>query len=159
MKKCMYYSMTLEQKWEEIHYCERDESEQNDVVLVDVDVEREVVTVGGMRARKIERVDPWGFYWYRAFDPYKRKKASVGLSSAIVENMRWVEEDGGRPCGRERVVRVREEVRRLEGEGGHQWGRFKCYVLVESFCLRRLDGRLLIRYDFRHTHNIKCKWE
>lgn len=157
MKKSIFYSMTLQQRWEEIYSCGRGEiTEENGVVHVNADVEREVVMVGGMEARKSDRVDPNGFYWYRAHDPYKRKRATVGLNTAIVENMRWVEEEGGRPCGRERVVRVREQVTMLEGS---EWERLSCYVMVESFCLRRLDGRLLLKYDFRHTQKIRIKWE
>lgn len=163
MKKAMFYSLTLEQRWEEIYSCGREELEEEEeggrsgVVSVRAEVESEVVKVGGMEARRSDKVDDNGFYWYRAYDVYKRKRASVGVSTAVVEGMRWVEEDGGRPCGgggREKVVRVREEVRRMEA-----WERMKCYVLVESFCLRRLDGRLLLRYEFRHTHRIRCKWE
>nr|AFK45073.1 unknown [Lotus japonicus] len=70
--------------------------------------------------------------------------------------MRWVEEQGGwaHGHGKERMVRVREEVRSQT-----QWVRFGCYVLVESFCLRTLDGKLVLRYDFRHPHHVKFKWE
>lgn len=155
MKKSMFYSMTLEQKWEEIYSCSSDESE-GEVVIVDTHVEREVVLVSGMEATKIGRNDPNGFFWFRAYNPYNRKRVNVGLSSAIIENMRWVQEAGGWAYGngKEKVVRVREEVRRQS-----EWQRFGCYVLVESFCLRTLEGKLLLRYDFRHSHKIKCKWE
>ncbi|XP_061353638.1 uncharacterized protein LOC133298386 [Gastrolobium bilobum] len=155
MKKSMFYSMTLEQKWEEIYSCGSDESE-GDVVVVNVNVEREVVLVSGMEATKNGRVDSNGFFWFRAYNPYNKRRVNVGLSSAIIEHMKWVQEEGGRTHGhgRERVVRVREEVR-SQGE----WQRFGFYVLVESFCLRTLEGKLLLRYDFRHTHKVKCKWE
>ncbi|WVZ15441.1 hypothetical protein V8G54_013007 [Vigna mungo] len=101
-------------------------------------------------------VDADGFFWFRAYDPYNRRKANVGLSSAIVEPMRWVEEGGGwaHDHGREKMVRVREEARNQT-----EWLRFACYVLVESFCLRTLEGKLVLRYDFRHIHNVRCKWE
>ena len=159
MKKSIFYSMTLQQRWEEIYSCGREEitqGEQNDGILVNADVEREVVMVGGMKANRSDRVDPNGFYWYRAYDPNKRIRASVGLNIAVVENMKWVQDEAGRTCGRERVVRIREEVRRLEGS---EWQKLSCYVMIESFCLRRLDGKLLLRYDFRHTQNIRFKWE
>lgn len=157
MKKCMYYSMTLEQRWEEVYSCGREESEGDDgVVVVDVCVEREVAMVSGMEATRSGSTDADGFFWFRAYDPYSRRKANVGLSSAIVEHMRWVQEAGGwaNGHGREKVVRVREEARN-QGE----WLRFGCYVLVESFCLRTLEGKLVLRYDFRHIHKVKCKWE
>ncbi|TKY50080.1 hypothetical protein E2542_SST27534 [Spatholobus suberectus] len=156
MKRCMYYSMTLEQRWEEVYSCGSDESEGNDVVVVNVCVEREVVLVSGMEATRNATTDANGFFWYRAYDSYNRRRANVGLSSAIVEHMRWVQEAGGwaHGHGRERMVRVREEARSQS-----EWLRFGCYVLIESFCLRTLDGKLVLRYDFRHTHKVKCKWE
>ncbi|XP_027359260.1 uncharacterized protein LOC113867942 isoform X2 [Abrus precatorius] len=155
MKKSMFYSMTLEQRWEEVYTCGNDESE-GDVVIVNVCLEREVVLVNGMEATKNGRTDANGFFWFRAYNPYNRRRANVGLSSAIVDHMRWVQEAGGWVYGhgRERMVRVREEARSQS-----EWLRFGCYVLVESFCLRTLDGRLVLRYDFRHTHKVKCKWE
>lgn len=162
MKRSMYYSMTLEQRWEEVYTCGSEESEGNnnncnDVVVVNVCVEREVVLVSGMEATRNGGTDANGFFWFRAYDPCSRRRANVGLSLAIVEHMRWVQEAGGWAYGngRERVVRVREEAR----SQSDQWLRFGCYVLVESFCLRTLDGKLVLRYDFRHTHKVKFKWE
>lgn len=169
MKKSMYYSMTLEQRWEEVYTCGNDhhheKSDEGDdngggggggVFIVNVCVEREVVLVSGMEATRNGSTDANGFFWYRAYDAYNKRRANVGLSSAIVEHMRWVQEAGGWAYGhgRERVVRVREEARCQS-----EWLRFGCYVLVESFCLRTLDGKLVLRYDFRHTHKVKCKWE
>ncbi|KAG2384211.1 hypothetical protein LR48_Vigan10g223400 [Vigna angularis] len=157
MKKCMYYSMTLEQRWEEVYSCGSEESEGGDgVVAVNVSVEREMVMVSGIKATRNGSSDADGFFWFRAYDPYNRRKANVGLSSAIVEHMRWVQEGGGwaHGHGREKMVRVREEARNQS-----EWLRFACYVLVESFCLRTLEGKLVLRYDFRHIHNVKCKWE
>ncbi|KAL1291799.1 hypothetical protein HN51_060310 [Arachis hypogaea] len=158
MNKSLFYVMTLEQKWEEIYSCGSDEiSEEGNVVIVNAYVEREVALVSGMEATKHSRSDCNSMFWFRAVNPYNRRRVSVGLSSAIIENMRWVQEAGGwvNGNGRERVVRVREEVKSESDE----WQRFACYVLVESFCLRTLEGRLVIRYDFRHTHKIKYKWE
>ncbi|KAI4346785.1 hypothetical protein L6164_007653 [Bauhinia variegata] len=155
MKKSMYYSMTLEQRWEEIFTCESGEIEAGNTLTVNANVQREVVLVsGGMEASKINRIDPNGFFWFTSYNPYDRSRVSVGVSSAIVENMRWVQEAGGWAYGNQRVVRIREEVTRES-----QWQRFGCYVLVESFCLRRLEGRMVLRYDFRHTDKIKYKWE
>ncbi|CAI8594183.1 unnamed protein product [Vicia faba] len=160
MKKSMFYSMTLEQKWEEIYSCGRDydnENEsENNVVKLNVFVEREKVLICGMEATKNGRVDDNGFIWFRVYNPYDKRRVSVGLSSAIIDNMRWVEEQGGWVYGhgRERDVSVEEEVTCQS-----EWNRFGCYVLVESFCIRTLDGKFVLRYDFRHTHKIKCKWE
>lgn len=157
MRKNLFYKMTLEQRWEEIYTCERDnENENESVVNVNVYVEREVVLVYGMEATKSGKSDVNDFMWFRGYNGINRRRVSVGLSSGIVENMRWVEEQGGWVYGngRERVVTVKEEV-----TCEREWNRVGCYVLVESFCLRTLDGKLVLRYDFRHTHKIKCKWE
>ncbi|KAF8039151.1 hypothetical protein BT93_B1640 [Corymbia citriodora subsp. variegata] len=37
--------------------------------------------------------------------------------------------------------------------------RFGCYVLVESFVLKRKDGTEVLAYDFTHTHQVRSKWE
>ncbi|KAJ7974219.1 DUF1262 family protein [Quillaja saponaria] len=155
MKKSMFYLITLEQWWEEIYSCINVENGGN-VVVVDTDVQREVALVCGIEAVKDDRVGyNNGFVWFRAYNPNSRR-VSVGLSTAIVDNMRWLQEDGGWVSGQEGEVRVErtEEVRSQNG-----WKRFGCYVLVQSFGVRRLDGSLVLRYDYRHTHKIKCKWE
>ena len=46
-----------------------------------------------------------------------------------------------------------------ESKGISGWKSFGCYLLVESFVLRRMDGSVVLNYDFKHTHQIKCKWE
>jgi hypothetical protein len=51
-------------------------------------------------------------------------------------------------------------VKRVEefgGDGG--WKKFGCYVLVERFVLRRMDGSLVLTNDFKHTHQVRSKWE
>lgn len=156
MKKSMFYTMTLEQKWEEIYSCGNVNSE-DDVVIVDVDVQREVTFVAGKEAARDDRNGHNGFVWFKVHNPNSRGgELGVGLSSAIVENIRWVEEAGGWVNGAEREVRV-ERVEQITSES--EWERFGCYVLVESFVLRRMDGGLVLKWDFRHTDRIQCKWE
>ncbi|TQD75209.1 hypothetical protein C1H46_039250 [Malus baccata] len=43
--------------------------------------------------------------------------------------------------------------------GVYKWRKFGCYVLVERFVLKRMDGSLVLTYDFRHTHHIRSTWE
>lgn len=50
-----------------------------------------------------------------------------------------------------------ERVEEITSENG--WRKFGCYVMVESFFLRRMDGSLAWRSDFRQTDKIRCKWE
>ncbi|KAG2709989.1 hypothetical protein I3843_04G004400 [Carya illinoinensis] len=159
MKKTMFYTMTLEQKWEEIYSRGKANSEDN-VVIVNADVQREVTLVARQEAVKDDRHAQNGFIWFRVDNSQNGRRArrvvGVGLSYAIVENMRWVQEAGGWVNGAEREVKV-ERVEQITSES--EWQRFGCYVLVESFVLRRMDGSLVLKCDFRHTHRTRCKWE
>lgn len=177
MRKSILYTMTLEQCWEEIFSCGNinvdsnssssstnnnrqstlgNNNNNNNVVNVNKDVQREVYLVGGMEGVRDDRS---GFSWFKVYNPNGRRGVmSVGLSFAIVEHMRWVLEEGGWVDGEDRDKEVRvERVEENRSENG--WRRFGCYVLVESFLLRRLDGSLVLKCSFRHTQRIKCKWE
>ncbi|XP_068334220.1 uncharacterized protein [Pyrus communis] len=156
MKKSKYYRVTFEQWWEEIYSCGNVNREGN-VVNVSVDVQREVAMVSAMQAVKDDRNGRTGFTWYKAHNPYSKKVVSVGLSSAIVQNMRWVLEAGGWVSGGDEMdVRVEKAE---EITSATRWRKFGCYVLVESFSLKRMDGSFVWRSDFRHTDKIRCKWE
>ncbi|KAF8364818.1 hypothetical protein HHK36_033204 [Tetracentron sinense] len=154
MKNSMFYEMTLEQRWEEIYMCEN-ESNDGNAVVVNVSVQREVASVFGEEAVIDDTHGIDGVMWLRSIN-HLRGNLRVGLSLAIVEKMRWVQEKGGWVDGEDRDVKV-ERIEEFEGEMG--WKRFGCYVLVESFVLRRIDGSLLLTWDFRHTHRIQSKWE
>ncbi|KAL7232111.1 hypothetical protein ACSBR2_010182 [Camellia fascicularis] len=162
VRRSLLYEMTLEQWWEEIYSCENESNEANVVVIVNVNatVKSEAVLAYGIEAVKDERHvdDIDGFVWFRVIEDQVCRRVvgmGVGLSSAIVEKMRWVEERRGWVDGGERgvIVEREEEVRGA-------WKRFSCYVLVESFVLkRRMDGLVLLSCKFRHTHMTQCKWE
>ncbi|CAK9316782.1 unnamed protein product [Citrullus colocynthis] len=151
MDRSMYYEMTLEQRWEEIFGCENFE-DGNRVVDFGVCVEKEMAAVLGKRVAVGERDVGDGFVW---FSP-----ARVGLSLAIVERIKWLEEKVGFEWveeGKEMEVKVK---RREEFDGvGIVWKRFGCYVLVERFVLKRMDATLVLSWEFRHTHQIRAKWE
>ncbi|WOH07771.1 hypothetical protein DCAR_0727205 [Daucus carota subsp. sativus] len=154
MENSMFYEMTLEQRWEKIFEC--DYTDQGNVVMVDAVVPRESVLVGGREAvwNKKNVVD--NAIWFKSFGS-QGEEVSVGLSLEIVERMKWEEERVGWAGGDEREVRVnRVEEFRGDAEG---WKKFGCYVLVESFVLKRMDGSVVMTYDFKHTHQIKCMWE
>ena len=70
--------------------------------------------------------------------------------------MKWEPERAGWLGGTEREVRV--ELMEYFGEKG-EWREFGCFVLVESFVFKRMDGSLLMTYDFKHPHQIKCTWD
>ncbi|KAE9615430.1 hypothetical protein Lalb_Chr04g0255131 [Lupinus albus] len=93
--------------------------------------------------------------WFKSFDE-KGAEISVGLSLEIVERMKWEQGRVGWVGGNDRKVRLE----RVEEFGlNKMWKHFSCYVLVESFVLKRMDGKLVLAYDYRHTHQIRCKWE
>lgn len=156
MRKSLLYTVTLEQCWEEI-FSAGNSNAGRDAVRFEVDVKREASVIGGFEC---VRRDEGSMSWFRVYNPGGKKGViGVGLSYAIVEHMRWVLEEGGWVSGggdRDGYESVRVEE---SGCVGVAWKRFCCYVLVESFVLRRLDGTLVLKCSFRHTHRIKCKWE
>ncbi|CAK9157340.1 unnamed protein product [Ilex paraguariensis] len=153
IKRSMYYEMTLEQRWEQIFSCENNFSVRNSV-LVDVSVQTEVVSVADIEAVWNEREVLDGAIWFRSFGNVGR--VSVGLREEIVERMKWEQQRADWLNGENRQARVK----RVEDFGGvGEWRKFGCYVLVERFVLKRMDGSLMMTYDFKHTHQIKSKWE
>ncbi|XP_065854696.1 uncharacterized protein [Euphorbia lathyris] len=153
MRRSMLYKMTLEQHWEEIYTWENVNNNENSmIVIVNANVEREVDYVFGREGRKDVKVNDGGFIWYRG-----GRGLNVGLSYAIVEKMKMVEEEGGWVDDvNERNVRIERRVH-ITSENG--WRKLSCFVLVETFVLRRMDGTLVLKCDFRHTHQIKSKCE
>ncbi|KAI6706187.1 hypothetical protein NL676_009149 [Syzygium grande] len=163
MNKSMFYKMTLQQNWEELHTCENNVTNKgNNKASVNVALPKEAASVFGMRAAKLgdgeETSD--GFVWFRVMTHEKQwRGVRLGVSEAIAEKMKWVMKEGGwvdDGDGSGREVRV-ERVEVFKGD--RKWKRFGCYVLVESFVLTRLDGSLVLKCDFRHTDKIQCKWE
>ncbi|GMI65588.1 hypothetical protein like AT1G13510 [Hibiscus trionum] len=149
MVKSLFYTVTLERMWENIYSWENDgrESRGNSVAL-NVEIKREVDFLFGVEVLRRDGIDNEGFIWFGSGGE------EVGLSSTVFEGMRWLEESVGWLDGVERVERVVE----IGGDGGG-WRRIDCYVLVERFALRRMDGTLVLNCDFRHTHEIRTKWE
>ncbi|XP_065852084.1 uncharacterized protein [Euphorbia lathyris] len=148
MDSSRYYEMTLEQRWERIFCCENDGNQGN--VDVDVVIETEAVEVCG-KAGMYDENSVDGMVWFKSLD----KTASVGLSLGVVERMKWEEVRFG--WSGEKEVRVKR-VDEFGGEG-HQWKRFGCYVLVERFVLKRMNGSLVLTNDFKHPQRIITKWE
>ncbi|XP_061986051.1 uncharacterized protein LOC133704984 [Populus nigra] len=149
-----YYEMTLEQRWELIFACENSVSEGNSVI-VDAVVQREVIAVAGREVEPDERNLVDGIMWFRS-SSNGGGEASVGLSLEVVERMKWEQERAGWLGGNESYATVKR-VEEFGGIGG--WKKLGCYVLVERFVLRRMDGSLVLTYDFKHTHQIRSKWK
>ncbi|CAH2037926.1 unnamed protein product [Thlaspi arvense] len=150
LKSSTYYSMTLYQKWEEVYSCENTYKENREVV-VDVEVEPEVVKLAGQEiGKKTTSVDENGVVWFEDSD----KK--IGLRSVVTERMKWEEERFGWKNEQQRAVVKRSE---RFSEGGSSWKIYRCYVLVESFVLRRMDESLVLTFEFRHVDKLKSKRE
>lgn len=155
--RTMYYEMTLEQRWEQILAKEHSkEHDRGNAVAVDVVVQSEVVVVGGMEGVCDDRyVGDDGVVWFRSSNNLG-EETKVGVSLAIVERMKWEQERVGWVGGDEGKVRV-ERVEEYGGMG--EWNKFGCFVLVERFVLKRMNGSLVVSHEFKHSHQIKCKWE
>ncbi|XP_073525560.1 uncharacterized protein [Phyllobates terribilis] len=152
VKNSMYYEITLEQQWDRVFYCDNTQYEgSRNTVFVDVAVPNESVKIAEVDAVQ-QGNDNNGVVWFSSMDGRER----VGLSSLIVGRMKW--EEG-------RVGWVSDEgnqgnVLKIDEFGGlGKWERYGCYILVERFVLRRMDGSLLLTYSFNHTHHIRSKWE
>ena len=158
VRRSVYYEMTLEQKWEQIFAYENEnendskDENNNNTVAVDVVVEGEVIAVAEGGAVLEEGNGDGGVMWFRG-----GSGGRVGLRKEIVERMKWEQERAGWDGEKGREVRV-ERAEEYGGKG--RWRRFGCYVLVETFVLKRLDGSLVLSYGFKHTtHQIKSRWE
>lgn len=156
MNVSMYYEMTLEQRWEQILSCGNSYNEDN-VAVVDVAVQSEVVSLAGfMEAVSDDNINVAnGVIWFRTSNSVGGE-ISLGLSTKITERMRWEQERFGFIGGTKRHVTVKR-VEEFRGVG--DWRKFGCYMLVERFVLKRMDGSLVLTYDFKHGHQIRTKWE
>ncbi|CAJ2647674.1 unnamed protein product [Trifolium pratense] len=154
MKMSMFYELTLEQRWETIFSKENETNGENNV-LVDVAIQTEVAKVGGREALWDENRLVDGVLWFKSVEDVG-KETSFGLSLEVVKAMKWEQERFGWIAGNGRQVRVTKVE---EFDGTNKWKKFSCYVLVESYVLKRMDGRLVLTYDYRHSHQIRSKWE
>ncbi|CAL5338707.1 unnamed protein product [Camellia sinensis] len=156
MKRSMFYEMILEQRWEQIFCCENDYSKGN-VVSLDVAVQTEMVIMAGRNAVWDENSVTNGVIWFTSLVGVG-EEVNIGLSSLIVDRMKWEQERGGWISSQKRQARV-NKTEEYAGIGVGGWSRFGCYVLVERFVLKRMDGSVALTYDFKHTHVIRSKWE
>ncbi|KAJ4961970.1 hypothetical protein NE237_021880 [Protea cynaroides] len=158
MKRSMFYEITLQQQWKQIYECENHLNDHN-FVVVDVSVQREVALLSGAEALHNHTNVTEGVIWFSTVNGAAAggESSRVGLSSAVVKRMRWEQERVGWVGGKENQVRV-ERVEEFQG-GKNGWKKYGCYVLVERFVFKRMDGSLLLTYEYRHAHQIRGKWE
>uniref|UniRef100_A0A1J3JQ69 Insecticidal crystal toxin domain-containing protein n=1 Tax=Noccaea caerulescens TaxID=107243 RepID=A0A1J3JQ69_NOCCA len=153
MKKSMYYSMTLHQRFEEVFFCENVDDDKQFEVVVDVEVETEVVKLEGEKiARETKGVASDGVVWFSTVSGTGQEK--IGLGIVVLERMKWEEERFGWSKMSSNIKRSE----RFEGGSSH-WKSYRCYVLVESFELKRSDESLVLRYEFKHVDKLKSKWD
>ncbi|EFH69013.1 predicted protein [Arabidopsis lyrata subsp. lyrata] len=154
MNKSMYYSMTLQQRFEEVFFCENVDNNKYREVVVDVEVETEVVKLEGDKiAREIKGVNSDGVVWFSVSATDK-----IGLGSVVLERMKWEEERFGWSNKGDELRSSIKRTEKFEGGGPH-WKSYRCYVLVESFELKRADGSLVLTYEFKHVDKLKSKWD
>ncbi|KAG6654036.1 uncharacterized protein LOC122309164 [Carya illinoinensis] len=153
MTRSMYYKITLEQKWEQLFSCEKSESQSN-AVVVDAVVQREEVLIAGMKVVDLNVVDE--VMWFKSFGN-GGGEVRVGLSMLVVERMKWEQIRVGWVGGNERQVALKR-VEEFGGSAG-EWMKFGLYVLVERFVVKRMDGSLVLTYDFKHINQTRAKWE
>ncbi|CAO2825472.1 unnamed protein product [Amaranthus hypochondriacus] len=160
MKKSMFYEVTLEQYWEEINSQENKGNEEDETIVTDILVKREEALVYGAEAT-IDVNHMLGFVCFTVPSNLGNgNRVKFGLSLAVFEAMRGIQVERGWIEDQEHDVRVQRIDRfRRKGKGDRRWKRFGCYVLVETFLIRRIDGILIMKYNFKHTHQIQCKWD
>lgn len=157
VKKSLFYEMNLEQRWERIFVCENENRQNgNNTVIMDVVIPTELVKIkGNIDASRDDTNKNGGVVWFKSIYSSDQQEG-VGLSSLVVDRMVWEEERFGW------VSRDGKQVRGVKTEEYGQigwWTKFGCYVLVETFVLRRIDGSVVLTYDFLHTDQLKTKWE
>ncbi|XP_021755400.1 uncharacterized protein LOC110720652 isoform X1 [Chenopodium quinoa] len=156
IKDSVYYEMTLEQRWERIFITDSSYNQgNNNKVMMDVVVRTQEFAVGGKDAVIDERTSDNKAVWFQTIGNVGEQQ-SVGLNKLIFERMLWEQERVGWVNGKEKQVRM---IRDEEYGGIGWWARFGCYVLVERFVLKRIDGTVILTCDFKHTRQIKTNWE
>ncbi|GMH20686.1 hypothetical protein Nepgr_022527 [Nepenthes gracilis] len=164
MEKSLFYEVTLQQSWQEIYSHENESGGEENVVRVRATVKREEPLFYG-----VEVVKDWGCLgdgWasFKGSSNWNDGRGvKLGLSLAVVENMRgieeerrWIDGDGGcRGGSRDEVDKRVEQGRRID----YGWRRFGCFVLVESFLVRRMNWILIMKYNFRHSHKVQGRWD
>uniref|UniRef100_A0A0D6QST4 Uncharacterized protein n=1 Tax=Araucaria cunninghamii TaxID=56994 RepID=A0A0D6QST4_ARACU len=150
LMECPFYKMLLEKFWEEIY------SVDVGIAGEDVFVQKTVRVEGGLLfgEESVEEVaDDDTSVWFKGIGNRLGKACGVRLSWPIIAKIRA---DQGRTGsgGGGRDVRVEKSFSRA-GTGR----KFRCYVVVERYVLKRMDGSIALTYSFRNCDQIQGKWE
>ncbi|XP_004973420.1 uncharacterized protein LOC101762614 [Setaria italica] len=129
MERSAFYEVTLEQRWEPVHAHAAGVSK----------LASNRALIGGSVEAKQEVGSSGngdGYVWFRAAATGQR----IGVCTSVWERMRWEEYRGG-------WVDEEEDAGRLAGGS----------VLVERFVVKRLDGSVVVAFDFAHLNKFRSK--
>lgn len=139
-----FYKMDLEKFWEEIYSTEVSSGEQDKDIFMQRTIRVEEALLLGSEAVKETLVED-GSVWMEGL------RTAVRLSWPVIAKMRA---DQGRKGsdGIGRDVKVEKLFNNI-GIGR----KFVCYVVVERYVLKRMDGSIVLTYSFRHWNQVKGK--
>ncbi|XP_025821913.1 uncharacterized protein LOC112897734 [Panicum hallii] len=128
MERSAFYEVTLEQRWEPV---------RPDGGVSKVASNRALVG-GSVEAKQEVGSSRYGdaYVWFRAAATGQR----VGVCETVWERMRWEEYRGG-------WVDEEEDAGKVAGGS----------VLVERFVVKRLDGSVVVAFDFAHLNKVRAK--
>ncbi|XP_057828330.2 uncharacterized protein LOC131039558 [Cryptomeria japonica] len=149
LMECPFYKMVLEKFWEVIYSTQC-------MTGQDVDVEKtltveEVLLFGEEVTEEIRNND--GSVLFKGVGKQSEQATGVKLSWPIIAKIRADQDRYGLKQGGG-DVRVKKSFRGTGTEG-----KFACYVVVERYVLKRMDGSIALTYSFRNSNQIKEKWE
>ncbi|CAL4998619.1 unnamed protein product [Urochloa decumbens] len=136
MERGAFYEVTLDQRWEpELHGHAHAAGVSSKVACIRALIGGSVEAKQEATAGSSRRGDS-GYVWFRAAATGQR----VGVCASVWERMRWEEYRGGW---------VDEEEHAGKVAGGS--------VLVERFVVKRLDGSVVVAFDFVHLNKVRGK--
>lgn len=145
-----FYKMELEKFWEEIYKTEV--STAGNDILVQTTIRVEEPLLLGTEAVEETRDDD-GSVWMKGLLQENGKLKGVRLSWPIIAKMRADQgRQGSEATGRD--VRVDKLFSNVGIER-----KFVCYVVVERYVLKRMDGSVALTYSFRNCNQMEGKWE
>ncbi|KAH9295800.1 hypothetical protein KI387_039388 [Taxus chinensis] len=145
-----FYKMELHKYWEEIHSVQVQAGEKD--VSVNKTVRLEEGLLFGEEATEESR-DEDGSVWFKGSGKQYGKTNGVRISWPIIAKMK---EDHGRNRSEQGGGEVRVEK---SFSGTASATKFACYVVVEKYVLKRMEGGIVLTYSFRNCNHIQGKWE
>lgn len=144
-----FYKMDLEKFWEEIYSTEV--STGGEDIFVQTTIRVEEASLLGSEAVEETRDDD-GSVWIKALMQKNGKLNGLRLSWPIIAKMRADQ-------GREGSEAASRDIRVEKLFNNIMIGRkFVCYVVMERYVLKRMDGSIVLTCSFRHWNQIEGKW-